>query len=122
MNGKTKKQITIGGVASAIVLGGLVIGTVQDLRWWPWRWEHHALAEDVARQDMRLAENVQTNKVAIVEIKLGVAFSERVQTDAELRKCELETPTQCTRLRKDQAILMNEEVRLRKKLDRLLSK
>lgn len=114
MNGK--KQMTIAGIAAAVVLGGSVLTAVNDWSPFTWRWDSNRAHEQIARQQMIFAGDLKSNEIAILEVKIDQLFRDRLAVGEALRSCESQQtqPSQsCAQLRRDEAILLDQENTLR---------
>ena len=114
MNGKAKK-LTIGSIAGAIVLTGLVATTLLDFNPFIWSW-------DAKAEHMQLAQQASVNRIDVAKMKLDQAIGERIQVDAAVRQCDSEVGSDCSKVRGDQSWALIKENELRAEWTRLIDK
>ncbi|MGI9450344.1 MAG: hypothetical protein ACR2QH_06880 [Geminicoccaceae bacterium] len=115
MNGKTKWSI-IGACGIIVGVGGAV--SVIE-RWWPWRWEHEALAESVKVQHMRLAEDVMSVEAQVVDLAIKRKLDQKISLDDRIYQCE-QAAQNCQALKGDRVRLVEEIRRQELRLEKLL--
>ena len=111
---------TIGG---AILLAGGVLTVVQDWTPFEWRADSERAHEEIERTHVRFAGELKANEIAILEVKIDQMFRDRLAVGEALRSCQTQQtqPSQsCAQLRRDEAILLNQENTLRQQKARKL--